>query len=357
MITLPGLIDPHVHLRDPDQTHKEDFYTGTATALAGGFTMLLDMPNNATPIITKSLLENKIRIAKQKIVCDVGFYFGSLGNNLAEFEKVKDQVIGLKVYLNQTTGNYIINETLFEEICKQWKEKTQTTQTRPKPILVHAEEDILEKVVAIGKKHNQHIHVCHISTEKELRIVMQAKKEQTENIITCGVTPHHLFLSEKDIPKLGSFAQVKPNLKPLSDIAFLWKNLDAIDVIESDHAPHTREEKTGSTPAFGLPGLETTLPLLLTAMHEKKLTIETIIRLCSDNPVNFFTLKREQDTTIEVDENEEWIIQNKDLKTKAGWSPFDGWKVKGRVKKVFIRGTKVFEDGRILVEPGFGRII
>jgi len=346
MITLPGLIDPHVHLRDPGQTHKEDFTTGTMAALAGGFTTILDMPNNAIPITTLDLLTSKEKIAKKKIVCDVGFYFGSLGDNLTEFKKVQNKVFGLKLFLNQTTGNYTINPDTFQKICAAWPKTT--------PILVHAEQDILEEAINIAHATNQRLHVCHIGSS-ELQIIINAKEKGLQ--VTCGVTPHHLFLTEKKVELLGAYGNVKPSFKSQKDVDFLWKNIDKIDLIESDHAPHTKEEKESGQPPFGFPGLETTLPLLLTAVHQKKLTIPDIKRLCHDKPAKIFDIKTDPQTYIEIDEQEEWTIKNENLLTKCAWSPFSGWKVKGKVKKVFLHGTKVFEDGKILVKPGFGNIL
>ena len=346
MLTLPDLIDPHVHLRDLGQTQKEDFYTGTQAALAGGFTTVLDMPNNAVPITTLDLLAAKEEIAKNKIVCDVGFYFGSLGDNLMEFEKIQNKVFGLKVFLNQTTGNFTITPDTFKKICAAWPKTL--------PILVHAEENILEETINIAHAANQRLHVCHIGAS-ELQIIIKAKEKGVQ--VTCGVTPHHLFLTEKNIESLGSYGNVKPPVKSQTDTDFLWKNLDKIDIVESDHAPHTKAEKESGEPPFGFPGLETTLPLLLTAAHQGKLTIPDIKRLCHDNPAKIFGIQTDSKTYIEVDEGEEWTIKNEDLRTKSGWSPFNGWKMKGKLKKVFLRGTKVFEDGKILVRPGFGKII
>ncbi len=350
MLTLPGLIDPHVHLRDPGQTQKEDFYTGTQAALAGGFTTILDMPNNAVPITTLDLLTAKEKIAANKIVCDLGSYFGSLGGNLREFEKVQNRVFGLKLFLNQTTGNFTIDLDTFKKICAAWPNPPAGGH----PILVHAEENILEETINITHAANQRLHACHIGAP-ELQIIIKAKEKGVQ--VTCGVTPHHLFLTEKNIESLGAYGNVKPPLKSQKEVDLLWKNLDKIDLIESDHAPHTKTEKESGRPPFGFPGLETTLPLLLTAAHQGKLTIPDIKRLCHDNPTNIFGIQTDPKTFIEIDENEEWTIRNEDLKTKSGWSPFNGWKVKGKVKKVFLRGTKVFEDGKILVKPGFGIIL
>jgi carbamoyl-phosphate synthase/aspartate carbamoyltransferase/dihydroorotase len=347
MLTLPGLIDPHVHLRDPGQTQKEDFYSGASAALAGGFTTILDMPNNITPITTLERLQEKQEIAQTKIVCDIGFHFGSLGDNLIEFGRVQKQVFGLKLYLNRTTGNFTIDLNTFKKICVAWPKSL--------PILVHAEENILEETLKLSQASQQKIHVCHISSATELQIIIKAK--ENEYNVTCGVTPHHLFLTQKDGKKLGPFSKMKPFLKSQKDIDFLWKNIDKIDVIESDHAPHTREEKESSNPPFGVPELETTLPLLLTAAHEGKLTIPDIKRLCHDNPTKIFGIRTDHQTYIEIDEQEKWTIQNENLLTKCKWSPFNGWTVLGKVKKVFIRGTKVFENGKILVQPGFGKIL
>jgi dihydroorotase-like cyclic amidohydrolase len=344
---FPGLIDPHVHLRDPGQTEKEDFHTGTMAALAGGFTAILDMPNNLIPITTYELLMEKRAVAEKKIVCDVGFYFGSLGDNLDEFEKIKSYVIGLKVFLNKTTGNFTIDERVFEKICASWPKDL--------PILLHAEEDILDSIFYIGNKYQKRIHVCHVSSQKELQLVMDAKKNgQT---VTCGVTPHHLFLTDKDAARLENFLQVKPSLKSKKDQNFLWKHFRDIDIVESDHAPHLKKEKINSNPLFGMPGLETTLPLLLTAMYEGRITKEDIIDKCFTKPKQIFSIPDQPDTYVEVDEKEEWTIKNGKLFTRSKWSPFDGWKVTGRVKQVILRGTKVFEDGKILVKSGFGKIL
>jgi len=346
-IILPGLIDPHVHLRSPNQEEKEDFHTGTCAALAGGYTTILDMPNNKTPITTSDRLGEKIKIAKDKIVCDVGFYFGSLGDDLSEFEKVKSEVFGLKLYLNQTTGNFLIDKSSLSRIFSTFDQKM--------PILIHAEEKAVEDVLNVLKEIKRKVHFCHISLASELKLIAKAKEKGFP--VTCGVTPHHLFLNEHDDKKLGPFGRMKPPLRPRKDVDFLWRSLKDIDVIESDHAPHTLSEKQSDNPPFGVPGLETTLPLLLTAYSEKRLTLDDVTRLCYENPSKIFGIKEPNNTYIEVDLNEEHIIQNKNLFTKCGWSPFNGWRVKGKVNKVFIRGKKVFENGKILASPGFGKVI
>lgn len=345
MITLPGLIDIHVHLRTPGQSHKEDFNTGTKAALAGGFTTVLDMPNNKIPITTTNLLKKKIKIAKSNAVCDVGFHFGSLGENLKELKKVEKLTMGLKLYLSETTGNFLINSQKLKTIFQTWNGG---------PILVHAENETIAEVIKNVEETGKTAHICHISLKTDLEQIINAKEKGLP--ITCGVTPHHLFLSQDDVSRLGTYGKMKPTLKSKKDVAFLWEHLKAIDIIESDHAPHTKGEKDGNTPPLGIPGLETTLPLLLTAASDGKLTIEDILRLCHKNPKRIFHISN-QDATVEIDENETYILKNEDLFTKCKWSPFAGRTMHGRVKKVTIRKTLVFENGKILVHPGSGQVI
>lgn len=353
MITLPGLIDIHVHLRTPGQEEKEDFYSGTQAAIAGGFTTILDMPNNENPITTKELLEEKIDIAKQNIVCDVGFYFGSLGDNFAQFPQIEKEVFGLKLFLNPTTGNFLIDEEKLIRIYQSWP--NPAPDGAGQPILLHCEGETLPLALKVIKSSGKRTHICHVSSQMELSQIIKAK--QAGLLITCGVTPHHLFLTEEDSKKLGPYGLMKPYLKPQKDVDFLWQNLQFIDLIESDHAPHTKTEKRSSHPPFGVPGLETTLPLLLTAVHDGKLTLDDIIRLMSTNPVKIFNIPTDPNTKVEVDPNEQYTINNKLLYTKCGWSPFAGKKVRGKINSVYLHGQKVFDQGQILAEKGSGKIL
>lgn len=360
IISLPGLIDPHVHLRDPGQTHKEDFYTGTSAALAGGFTTIIDMPNNATPITTLEILTHKSEVAKSKIVCDLGFYFGcvgeqksdqrpfgSLGDNIEQFERVKDFVFGLKLYLNTTTGNYTIDNKTLDRIFESWNYSS--------PILVHAEEEMVDNVILQVRRTGQSTHICHIASKNDLEKIIKAKEDNLP--ITCGVTPHHLFLTDMDVSSLGPYAIMKPPLTSIQNVEFLWSKLNYIDVIESDHAPHTREEKQEEKPPFGVPGLETTLPLLLTAYNNDRLTIEDIKRLCYENPKKIFRVPTDESCRIDIDTDAVHMIDSKYLHTKCKWTPFDGWEAKGKVERVFLRGLLVYENGNILAEQGVGKIL
>lgn len=327
MIKIPGLIDVHVHLRDPGQTDKEDFRTGTSAAIAGGFTYLLDMPNNKIPVTTLTRLKNKMKISKKKSKCFVGFYAGSLGDNMGELMKMEPYVFGLKLYLNMTTGNYIIDEEKLVKILKSWKSN--------KPVLVHAESDVVDVLIKHASILKKRIHICHVSSKAEMEAIIKAKKKGVK--ITCGVTPHHLFLSRKTADKLGVFGLMKPPIEK-GFTEYIWRNLKHVDIIESDHAPHTKNEKKSGTPPYGVPGLETTLPLLLTQVSKGNLTMKSLLKLCFENPKKIFKIKTDENTYVEIDEKEEYIIDNKNLKTKCRWTPFAGMKVCGRVKKVYIKG-------------------
>jgi len=323
IVTLPGLIDIHVHLRDPGQTDKEDFTTGTQAALAGGFTVVADMPNNKTPIFTYERLVEKLKRVKDSAQCEVLLYFGTMGDNFKEFKKIYSLVVGLKIYLDNTTGGYILNTDKLLSVFNAWNSE--------KPILVHCENEHINTLIDVIRKTKKQTHVCHIHSRIVLEAIIEAKKEGLP--ISCGVTPHHLFLTSDSVKKLGPFGMMKPPLMEQKEVDFLWNNINNIDVIESDHAPHTKEEKESAHPPFGVPGLETTLPLLLNAVNEKKLYIKDIVRLCYDGPRRILKLNETKNKVI-VDMDAEYIIKGALLKTKCKWTPFEGWKLKGRVVKV-----------------------
>lgn len=353
---LPGLIDIHVHLRDPGQTHKEDFTTGTSAALAGGFTTVIDMPNNVNPVFTEHVLKEKIEIARSKTVADLGFHFGTLGDNTDEFSKVHGKVFGLKVYLDITTGHFVINEEKLDNVFTAWEGDT--------PILAHAEGPMVDLMVEMARKHKKKAHIVHISSKEELESVLKAKEEGLP--VTCGVCMHHLTLTKEDEIRLGTYGLMKPSLKTREDVEFLWQHINDIDVIESDHAPHTRQEKESENPPFGIPGLETTLYLLLQAEAEGKITRKKLLDMCHFKPAQLFKIPTDENTFIEVDETVEHSIPAlfpKDesgksvLMTKCGWTPFVGVPLRGQVVSVTIRGTEVYRNGKVLVAPGSGRVI
>jgi carbamoyl-phosphate synthase/aspartate carbamoyltransferase/dihydroorotase len=182
--------------------------------------------------------------------------------------------------------------------------------------------------------------------------IIDAKKQGLP--ITCGVCPHHLFLTTDDQERLGVYGDMLPSLKTREDQEYLWEHLDDIDIFESDHAPHTRQEKEAG--AHGVPGLETTLPLLLTAMKQGKITLEQIIDKCHTAPARIFGIPTDDTTSVEVDMSP-YTINDENLQTKCGWSPFSGQEVYGRVTKVVLHGKTVYENSQIVAGPGDGKVI
>lgn len=349
MITLPGLIDTHVHLREPASTHKEDFQTGTKASIAGGYTAVLDMPNNPKPTVTPETLEEKIRLAKNRIYADVGFHFGGTGESTRYFNSLKDKVFGLKVYMNHTTGTLLQEDPqVLQTIFKSWPKN--------KVLMVHAEGETSKIAIDLAKKFNNKLHVCHVSNASEIRLIRQAKDKGLS--ITCEVTCHHLFLTHEDTKRLGPFGKMRPPLTTKKEQEALWKGVKdgTVDTIASDHAPHTKEEKRSPNSPSGVPGLETTLPLLLTAVSQGKLTIEDIIRLCHTNPVKIFHVPVQPDTFVEIDPSLRYTLYAKRLFTKCKWTPFDGIKVVGKIKRVVLRGKVVYDNGQFINES-VGKVI
>jgi len=342
-------VDLHVHLRGRGQDNKEDFHTGTRAALAGGIVLVDDKPNKKKPIFTLEDLVEEIEEARPKILCDVGFDFGSDGKNLDEFPRITKLTNRLKVFLNETTGNLKLDNPsyLLPKIYSAWP--------KDKLILLHAEGEMVPLAISVIDKFKKRSHFHHVSTKKDLEFTIAAKKRGLP--VTCGVTPHHLFMTKDDARKLGPFGYMKPELATQEDVDFIWKNLDFVDVIESDHAPHTREEKLSEKPPSGVPGLETMLPLMLTAVAQGRLTLPRLIELISTNPQEILGIKLPQSTYTIVDLDEKYKLGNKGLETKCGWTPFAEMEVQGKVKTVFIRGRKVFDNGQILVPPGFGSVL
>ncbi|MBI2196040.1 dihydroorotase family protein [Candidatus Daviesbacteria bacterium] len=346
-IKLPGLIDPHVHLREPGATQKEDFETGTKAAIAGGYTLVLDMPNNPIPTISPQALQEKIDLARGRIYADVGFHFGASSKSIQYFNEISGKVFGLKVYMNQTTGDLLMeDDQTLEAVFSTWPKNL--------PVLVHAEGDTLQKAIFLAKKFGNQLHVCHVSLRKEIELIKAAKRNGLQ--ISSEVTCHHLFLTNEDAKRLGAYGLMKPPLSSKEDQDALWQAVveGTIDMIASDHAPHTRAEKEGEKPPYGVPGLETTLPLLLTAVNDGRLTLERLIELTSTNPKRIFGILQQPETFVEV-ETIPYTLNPNNLFTKCGWTPFVGMKVTGRVKKVVLRGKMVY-DGQNIFGP-YGQIL
>ena len=349
IIRLPGLIDPHVHLRDPGGTHKEDFTSGTRAALAGGFTVVLDMPNNpGEPTVTPQALAHKAAITAGRLSCDVGLHYGATPRNAPTFKRVASMVFALKLYLDHTTGDLKIEELeTIRNIMLAWPAH--------KPLCVHAEDRTLAMVLGLVPSVGRGVHFCHISEKIEIELIRDAKRRGLP--VTCEVAPHHLYLTEDDLPRLGAYGVMKPPLKRGADVDALWANLDYIDMIATDHAPHTVAEKQGETPAFGVPGLETSLPLMLNAVAQGKLTLDRLVEMMHFAPASLFRVPSQPETYVEVDTERRIRIIADVMQSRAGWTPFEGMNLLGTVETVVLRGREVVRDGLIVAEPGFGQVL
>ena len=232
---LPGLIDPHVHLRDPGANHKEDWATGTAAALAGGFTTVLAMPNTQPPITDAESFETAIDASRRKAHCDYAQYFGAGADNSELLPPLAERSAGLKMYLDQTYGPLCLDDmTFWMAHFAYWPET--------RPIVAHAEGRTMAAVILMVALYDRSIHLAHVSTREEILLIRQAKEKGLK--VTCEVAPHHLFLSQEDIPAIGERrSEVRPRLGSALDCGSLWNNLDVIDCFATDHAPHLLAEK------------------------------------------------------------------------------------------------------------------
>jgi len=347
---LPGLIDPHVHLREPGGTHKEDWDSGTAAALAGGFTAVLAMPNTRPPVTDGATLELALEAARAKAHCDYAQFLGAGPDNYPLFTTHADlpaRTAGLKMYLDQTFGPLRLDDmTLWMEHFARWP--------RSLPIVAHAESRSMAAAILMAALFDRPIHLAHVSLKEEILLIRAAKEKGLK--VTCEVTPHHLFLSREDVSALGAGrSEVRPSLAAPSDREALWQNLDVIDCFATDHAPHTLAEKDGPNPPPGFPGLETALPLLLTAVHAGRLSLDDLLLRMVTNPRRIFHLPEQPETWIEVDEHAVWELRGAEMFSRCGWTPFEGWKVHGKVERVVLRGQEAFRQGRLLAAMGTGR--
>nr|XP_033330186.1 CAD protein [Megalopta genalis] len=349
LIKLPGLIDVHVHTRDPGAVHKEDFSSCTAAALAGGITTIFAMPNTNPAVVD----HQSFTLAKERAVtnarCDYAIFLGASSENYNITPELAPLAAGLKMYLNETfTTLRLPDLTVWIKHFQSWPKKY--------PLCVHAEGQTTAAVLLLAGLHSRPIHVCHVARKEEIQIIKAAKEKGMP--VTCEVCPHHLFLTQDDLPKIGyDRGQVRPMLGTKEDQQALWDNLDVIDCFATDHAPHTVQEKSGEKPPPGFPGLETMLPLLLTAVHDGKLTLEDLVEKLYKNPKRIFNIPDQPNTYIEVDVDDSWVIPEAMPLTKSKWTPFAGMRVRGSVHRVILRGEVAYVEGQVLVNPGFGQDI
>lgn len=349
-LKLPPLYDPHVHIRDLSQSHKEDWDSGTAAALAGGYTCVLAMPNTTPPITDAPALASYQAAARLRARCDYGLYVGAGDTNIETAAALAPQACGLKMYLDQTFGPLKMEDlgSLMAHMAR-WP--------ADKPLCVHAEGRTVAAAILVAQLTGRAVHICHVSRKDEIELIHAAKERGLQ--VTCEVTPHHLFLTA-DSPGRGGgggYAEVRPRLALESDRLALWEHLAAVDCFATDHAPHTRTEKESDTPPPGFPGLETAFSLLLGAVHDGRLTMDDITKRMHTNVKGIFHLPDQPDTYIEVDPDLAWTVNSKELITRCKWSPWEGQTLRGRVIRTVLRGQTAYEYGNVLAQPGTGKDI
>jgi carbamoyl-phosphate synthase / aspartate carbamoyltransferase / dihydroorotase len=344
-LTLPGLVDVHTHMRDPGHTHKEDWSSGTAAALAGGFTAVLAMPNTDPPVVDAASLDVAADAAAAGARIDYALFAAGTAGNFADVRGIADRVVGLKLYLDATFG-----ELQLPDLEAWWRHLEWWPETRP--VAVHAEGPSLGSVVLMASLLDRPVHLCHVSRRDEILLVRHAKEAGIP--VTCEVAPHHLVLTDDHLARLGSRGAVRPPLGRAEDRAALWEHIDVVDCFATDHAPHTLAEKSQVPSPPGFPGLETALPLLLHAVHDGRIDVDGLVRRLVDNPRRIFGLPEQPDTVVEVDVDRRWTVRGDELHTRCRWSPFEGMELRGRVRRVVLRGREAYRDGEVLADPGTG---
>jgi dihydroorotase len=377
---LPGVIDDQVHFREPGLTHKENIEMGSRAAVAGGITSFIEMPNTLPQTTTIEELEKKFELAAAKSYANYSFMFGGTNDNLEEILKVDPKTTAaLKLFLGSSTGNMLVDdektlEQIFsksplliavhcedEETIKKNLEECIDRYGDDIPIELHpqirSEEACYKsssKAVALAKKTGARLHVFHVSTAKELSLFSNKKKLKDKKI-TAEVCIHHLWFNDSDYKKKGTLIKWNPAVKTKKDQEALMKALndDLLDVVATDHAPHTKEEKKNvytKAPSGG-PLVQHSLAAMLQFYHQEKISLEKIVEKMCHNPAILFEIKdrgfiREgyKADLVLVDLNAPWAVQPDNIQYKCGWSPFEGVTFKSRVTHTFVNGNLVYKN-------------
>ena len=368
---LPGVIDPHVHFRDPGNPEKEDLESGSRAAAAGGITSFLDMPNTSPNATNRLALEEKIAAASKKAVTHHGFFIGATTNNVSDLQSVQgmDGICGIKIFMGSSTGNLLVHEQKHLEnifantggIIATHAEDEIRLQSRiaefkhRTDIAAHAEcRDIecaliaTKRATALAKDHSHRLHIVHLTSGKEADWLSSKKGD----LITTEVCTQHLTFDQDDVEKLGVRALMNPPIRYTEDKEKLWSRLKdgTIDCIVTDHAPHTLEAKSVGFPKApaGMPGVETSLPRMLTHAKEGKCSISDIVKWMCAGPAKVYGIKNkgsliegfDGDLTL-VDLENHRIIQDSDTWTRVGWTPYDGMELTGWPMYTIVDGNVV----------------
>ena len=374
---LPGVIDDQVHFRDPGLTHKEDLRTGSRACAAGGVTSFLEMPNTVPQTITVDALTAKLARADRRCVVNYGFYIGATTDNLAELRRAS-RTPGIKIFMGSSTGNMLVDdqeclEAIFAETtlpitahCEDESTVHANAAALDGPLTIHDHSRIRDHRAAVtatlrgidlARRHGHRFHVLHVSTAEEAGILAER-----HDLITAEACPHHLFFDVSDYGRLGTLAQMNPSLKTAEDRAALWRGLKegVIQIIATDHAPHTLEEKDVPYPGSpsGVPAVEVVLPLMLNEVHRGTCTLLELAAWMSDGPARIWDIVGKgrieegyDADLVLVDMEMERPVRNEEQRTKCGWSPWHGTLLKGWPVRTWVGGRTVFAERRVTTEP------
>jgi len=379
---MPGVIDDQVHFREPGLTHKATIYTESKAAVAGGITSFMEMPNTQPQALTQELLEKKYELASNNSLANYSFFMGASNDNLKEVLKTDPKnVAAIKVFMGSSTGNMLVdNKEVLEELFSKSKmliavhcedEKTiekNTHLARKKygenvPISEHSnirsEEACFKSsslAVKLAKKHNTRLHLFHISTEKEIDL-LENKIPLGEKKITAEVCIHHLWFDQNDYAKKGTLIKWNPSVKKSSDRKALFQAMldDKLDVIATDHAPHTLNEKNNTyfkAPSGG-PLVQHALPVMLEFFSSKKIKLEKIVEKMCHNPAICFKIKNRgfirkgyYADLVLVNLKKPWKVKKSNILYKCGWSPFEGQTFNSNITHTFINGHLAYKNGK-----------
>lgn len=381
LLVMPGMIDDQVHFREPGLTHKAEIYTEAKAAVAGGITSFMEMPNTVPNTLTQELLEDKYQIAQQKSLANYSFFMGASNDNLEEVLKTNsERVCGVKVFMGSSTGNMLVDkeqvlDDLFrncpmliathceeESIIRENLEKARQQFGENVPIeqhpIIRSEEACYassSKAVALASRHNTRLHILHISTAKELSLFRNDIPLKDKRI-TAEACIHHLWFSAEDYTSKGTYIKWNPAVKTAADRAAIQKAVkeNVIDVIATDHAPHTIEEKESSyfkAPSGG-PLVQHALPALLELYHQNVFSLSEIVNKTSHAVADCFQIKERgylregyfADIVL-VDPSSNYTVSKENILYKCKWSPFEGSSFRSQIKKTFISGHLAYDEG------------
>lgn len=378
---LPGVIDSQVHFREPGLTHKEDLETGSKAAILGGVTSVFEMPNTNPSTTTQDAFEEKLKRASGRAHANYAFFIGGAHDNVENLAKLEllPHCSGIKIFMGSSTGNLLVedDETL-ERILKTGHRRmvfhsedemrlrerkhiaTEMGDVHYHPVWRDVETALnsTRRLLNLARKAGRKIHVLHVSTGEEMDLLMNNK-----DIATVEVLPQHLTLSAPDCyDRLGNYAQQNPPIREKRHLERLWKAIldGTVDVIGSDHAPHTREEKERPYPTSpsGVPGVQTLVPLMLNHVHEGRLSLQRFVEMVTENPCRVFGVANkgrlrqgyDADLTI-VDLKKTKTIDNSWIASRCGWTPFHGMSVTGWMTHTIVSGHLVMENDEVLMTP------